>query len=428
MLAMYPKAILHVDGDAFFTSVEQALDPILKGRPVVTGKERGIISCASYEAKARGVRRGIPFFEAKKLCPDLVILSGDYEAYGLFSKRIFEIMRGYTPIVEEYSIDEGFADITGLRRLFRTSYENIARKMQEEIANELGITVSIGLSLSKSLAKLCSDFRKPSGFTAVNGRHIHIILQKVALGDVWGFGQSTVNLLQKYGLKNPYDFVMRPEKWASGLLGKIGRELWSELRGISVYNVETEGQSTHASIMKSKTFTPATEDKAFVYAKLIRNVESAFIKLRRFKLRVKTLSVMLRCSDFRHDGIEVKLNRATSSTVEVVPVVRDLFSSIVRRDTKYRATMILLSGLEKEESEQYELFENRLRIEDMRTLSEAVDLVNGRYGKHTVCSGMALFLRGERGDRDAESERRLRSMPGEDQRRRIGIPRMDVEV
>ena len=122
----YPKAILHIDGDAFFASCEQARDPRLKGKPVITGKERGIAASMSYEAKARGVTRAMPLHEIKKLCPDAVIMPSDYETYSLLSKRFYEIIRRYTPDVEEYGIDECFADITGLRRQFHSSYLNIA--------------------------------------------------------------------------------------------------------------------------------------------------------------------------------------------------------------------------------------------------------------------------------------------------------------
>ena len=201
MLSSYPRAIVHLDGDAFFTSVEQAMVPALKGRPVVTGKERGIIACASYEAKALGIARGMPLFDAKRICPELVILPSDYETYGIYSRRMFNIMRRFTPVVEEYSIDEAFADLTGLRRLYHTSYEDIARKMQGEIQRELGMTVSVGLAPTKSLAKLCSKFRKPEGFMPLEGPAIHRFLPQIALGKVWGFGPNTVNLLEKQGLR-----------------------------------------------------------------------------------------------------------------------------------------------------------------------------------------------------------------------------------
>ena len=112
----FPRAILHVDGDSFFAACEVAKDPMLRGKPVITGKERGIVSACTYEAKARGVKRGMRLFEVRKICPDAVILPSDYETYSLFSERMYRIVRRYTPTVEEYSIDECFADLSGMRR------------------------------------------------------------------------------------------------------------------------------------------------------------------------------------------------------------------------------------------------------------------------------------------------------------------------
>src|SRR4030065_2162345 len=135
----WPRAIMHMDADAFFASCEQAIHPELKGRPVITGKERGIVAAASYEAKERGVKRGMRLFEVKKVCPDAVILPSDYETYSLFSLRMFDILRRFSPDVEEYSVDEAFVDLTGLRRSFRGSYGMIGQKMQKSVEKELGI-------------------------------------------------------------------------------------------------------------------------------------------------------------------------------------------------------------------------------------------------------------------------------------------------
>ena len=162
-LHSFPHAIVHFDGDAFFASVEQAVHPEWKGRPLVTGQERGIIACASYEAKALGIQRGVALHEARRMCPTLLVVPSDYETYSLYSKRMFDIARRYTPLVEEHSIDEGFADLTGLRRVFHCSYEEIARRFQAAVRAELDIGVSVGLSLSKSLAKLCSKFCRSTG-------------------------------------------------------------------------------------------------------------------------------------------------------------------------------------------------------------------------------------------------------------------------
>src|SRR5512140_634780 len=184
-ITSWPRAIMHLDADAFFASCEQAVRPELRGRPVICGKERGIVAAASYEAKAKGVSRGVRLSEVKKLCPDAVILPSDYETYSLFSIRMFEILRRFSPDVEEYSIDEAFVDLTGLRRSFHGPYEQIADTMRATIEKELGITVSAGVSLSKVLAKIGSKHRKPDGLTMIPGREIHLYLEKLPVGKVW---------------------------------------------------------------------------------------------------------------------------------------------------------------------------------------------------------------------------------------------------
>ena len=195
-LSSWPKAILHVDADAFFASCEQAIHPELRGRPVITGKERGIVAAASYEAKAKGVSRGVRLSDVKKICPDAVILPSDYETYSLFSVRLFEILRRFSPDVEEYSIDEAFMDLTGLRRSFHGPYEMIADKIRTTIAQELGITASIGVSLSKVLAKIGSKHRKPNGLTMIPGREVHLYLEKLPVEKVWGIGPNTAAFLK----------------------------------------------------------------------------------------------------------------------------------------------------------------------------------------------------------------------------------------
>ena len=430
MLSSYPRAIVHLDGDAFFTSVEQAMVPALKGRPVVTGKERGIIACASYEAKALGIARGMPLFDAKRICPDLVILPSDYETYGIYSRRMFNIMRRFTPVVEEYSIDEAFADLTGLRRLYHASYEDIARKMQGEIQRELGLTVSVGLAPTKSLAKLCSKFRKPEGFVPLEGTAIHRFLPQIALGKVWGFGPNTVSLLEKQGLRTAYDYVLRPEGWAGKLLGKVGREIWHELRGNAVYPLATEPQAPKATIVKSKTFTPPSADRAFVYAQLVRNVEAAFARARHHRVRPRLVGVVLRRQDFRHDGLEATLSRPTAVTLEVLPLIRELFDRVYAAGVDYRATLVALGALDNDSGEQFDLFDDRLRIDSLQRAEAAVDAVNERFGRYTVRSAASLPLAAKPGlTRDEQPARRASELfAGETARRRLGIPRMTLTV
>ena len=200
-LHSWPRAIAHIDGDAFFTSCEEAIHPELRGKALITGGERGIVACASYPAKKMGIKRGVPLHEARKICPGLIILPSDYETYSLFSRRMFNIMRNFTPDVEEYSIDEAFADITGMRRAFHSSYEEIALLMKKEIERALCITVSVGLSITKVLAKVASKYQKPAGMTVIKGRDIAQYLCDLPVEKVWGIGNATTNYLAKLGIE-----------------------------------------------------------------------------------------------------------------------------------------------------------------------------------------------------------------------------------
>ncbi len=426
-----PKAIAHIDCDAFFASVEQSLDPKLKGRPVIVGKDRGIAAAFSYEAKRAGVVRAMPLSEIKKLCPDAVFLPCDYETYSLVSRRFYDILRRFTPDVEEYSIDEAFADLTGLRRVYHGSYESIALEMKETLERELGITVSVGLSLTKSIAKICSKDNKPSGFKCVKGYELHDYLKTVETPRVCGFGPASVELLAKQGVHTVWDYVQKPETFAKSILGKIGVELWHELKGQAVYKVLKDKKEGQASLSKTKTFTPASNVKDFVRAQLVRNMESAFIKLRRHRLRTKEIGVYLKDSDHRGSGLRAELTRHTDSPLEGVKVVSELFDRLFNPRTKYRATGVWFQDLEGGVETQRDLFEDPARIVAMHNISKAIDEAAGLYGKHALHLASSNVLKGYRqhvGDRGDFSTRKSQPLKGENFRQHLGIPRWDVKV
>lgn len=297
-LHSFPRAIIHIDADAFFASVEQARNPSLKGKPVITGKERGIASSMSYEAKARGVERAMRLADVKKLCPAAIILPSDYETYSLLSMRLFNIVRRYTPDVEEYSIDECFADLTGLRRTFRTSYQEIARRIKEDLDLELGCTFSVGLAPTKVIAKIASKWQKPSGFTAIAGRDIHKFIEKLPVQKVWGIGPMTTAFLFKHRVYTALEYARLPEEWIKKNLSKPYFEIWQELNGKSVYNLETKEKDSYQTIQKMKTFTPPSKDRNFVFSQLSKNIENACMKARRYKLAAKSAVIFLRSQDF----------------------------------------------------------------------------------------------------------------------------------
>ena len=424
-LASYPRAVVHLDADAFFASCEQAQNPALKGRPVVTGAERGIISSASYEAKALGIKRGVSLRDARRMCPGLVVMPSDYETYSIYSERMFAIIKRFTPAVEEFSIDEAFCDITGLRRLYRCSYEKIARTIKSEIKKELDITVSAGLSLTKTLAKICSRFEKPNGFTAVPGRSLHEFLKKVPVGMVCGFGPNSVELLAKNGITTVYGYVNRNEAFGSGLFGKIGRELWHELRGAPAYGINTEKKEKYLSVGKSKTFSPPSDDRAFVKAQLLRNLESACMKLRRHGLSAARIAVYLRTQDFRHTGLEAKLNRHSSSALDFTRICAEVLDAAFRSNTLYRATGIVFSDIAAEGADRVTLFDDPLKVSRLENLSRAMDAINAVYGKyavHIASTGPAIKTTEETHPRNVTARRKLELLKGETFRRRVGIP------
>ncbi len=427
----WPKAILHLDADAFFASCEQAIHPELKGRPVITGKERGIVAAASYEAKARGVKRGMRLFEVKKVCPDAVILPSDYETYSLFSVRMFEILRRFSPDVEEYSIDEAFVDITGLRRSFHCSYGMIAGKMQETVEKELGITVSIGVSLSKVLAKIGSKHKKPNGLTLIPGREIHLYLEKLPVEKIWGIGPNTSAFLRKFGIKTALEFAMKDEKFIHKHLSKPYQEIWHELNGRSIYPVISESKISYQSISKAKTFTPPSKDKAFIFAQLSRNMENACIKARRYKLAATRLIVFLRTQDFRDRGIEIKLSRPTAYPAYLFQPLKEGFRHVYQNDSLYRQTGVILSGLVPESSIQYTLFDDNSGVEKMGRIYRTIDILSEKFGKYTVHHGASLLTKiqaqheGERGD---IPQRASELFKGENKRQHLGFPVLHIKV
>lgn len=422
-LHSWPRAIAHIDADAFFASVEQALHPEFKGKPVITGAERGIVAAASYEAKALGVKRGVSLSDVTRICPECILLPSDYETYSLFSKRMFSILRRFSPQVEEYSIDEAFVDITGTRRVHRTGYKEIGRMMQDTIERELGITVSIGISLSKSLAKLCSKYRKPNGLTAVPGRNIHLLLGKTKLRQVWGFGPNTVALLEKHGLKTALDFVEKDESFAEDLLGKNGVDLWNELRGEYFYPVTTEAEHKQASISKFKTFTPPSDKRDIVFARLVRNLESACIKARRHGLAARRVITILREQNFESNGLEMKLNRPSASPMELMSSLTGMFDELYRTGALYRATGIVLADLTDAPDFQMGLFEDPVRTINVRRVFDAVDEANRRYGKHSVFIGSGMHLgRQHSGNRGRIAHRKSDLLQGETLRQHLKIP------
>ncbi|NPV14052.1 DNA polymerase IV [candidate division WOR-3 bacterium] len=384
----WDNAILHIDADAFFATCEQATNPSLKGKPVVVGRERGIVTAASYEAKSRGIRRGMRLSEVKKLCPDAVLITSDYEKYSLFSFRLMEILRRFSPLVEPYSIDEAFVDLTGLRRPFHASYHELGLKIKSTITNELGISVSVGISLTKTLAKVASRHQKPDGLTVIPGREIHHYLSRLPVGEVWGIGPNTAAWCAKLGIYTALDLARKPADFIQRYFSKPFYEIWQELNGTIVYPVKPEPKTTYLSISKARTF-PATCDRLTVLAHLSTNLEDACFKARRYQLAPQRLILFLRTQEFKECAVELKLTTPSAYPPLLTPFFEQGFNQLFQNGVWYRQTGVILTHLVPVNRVQPSLFDDPIRLEKIARLYQAVDRLKVREGVTVLTDGLA---------------------------------------
>ncbi|HEU0081056.1 MAG TPA: DNA polymerase IV [Candidatus Paceibacterota bacterium] len=386
--------IMHLDGDAFFVSVEMAKDPSLRGRPVVTGQERGIASALSYEAKALGITRAMPVFQIRREFPQVAVVSSDYEAYAVFSRRMMNIVRRYTDVVEEYSIDECFAEFPG------DPGRQTLQEIKSAIRRELGISVSLGLGPTKVLAKTASKRNKPDGLTILAPGEIPAILASTPVDKVWGIGSATAFALRKKGVKTAYELAQKPLAWVEEHFSKPVAEMWHELRGVSVHGVNGGLPEAQKSIMKTRTFVPASRDRSYVFSQLSKNVENACRKARELGLAACELSVYLKTRDFSYASGSCRFVMPTDSPFEAIEQARAIYDSIFDPQALYRATGVTLLGLMPALARQYDLFGQTEEKREGSAVFSAVDRLNRKYGKsvvHIATSSRALVPE-ERGE------------------------------
>jgi len=389
----FERVILHFDGDSFFASVEQVMDYRLRGKPLVTGGERGAITSASLEAKKLGIGRGISLRDAKKIYPGLIVVSGDYLSYSIFAERMYAIVREWTPLVEEYSIDECFADITGLDCVFKMDYEEIALTIKKKLETSLGVTFGVGMGPSKVLAKVASKHRKPAGFTVIRPGNLNDFLRDLPLGKVWGIGPSTSIMLAKKGIFTALQFILKSEGWVKDQdISKPYRDTWHELRGYSVKELSLHYQSPH-SIIKSRTFSPPSADREFIFSQLSKNIEAACAKARRHRVRTGDIRFYLKTQEFTYQGKDIPMPLSTSSPTDIIRLVSFYFDEVYRPGVLYRATGISLRMFTREiegQGAMPDLFGASDGVEKSAAVFRALDRISHKYGAHAVRLGSSM--------------------------------------
>ncbi len=406
---MRKRTIFHMDGDAFFVAVEIAKNPKLKELPVVTGEEKGIVSALSYEAKALGVVRGMPIFKLKKEFPNVLILPGDYDSYARYSKMMFDIVRRYADDVEEYSIDECFADLTGLEPPLKMSYIEIAERIKKEVNEELNLSVSIGLAPTKVLAKVASKWKKPNGFTVIKDENINDFLLKTSIGKVWGIGRETSWFLERRGIKSAHDYISKDISWIRENLAKPHEVIWHELKGISIMEVDPNPKIVYSSIQKTRSFHPFTNNPVFLLSQLSKHMEDACSKARYYKLIPKEISFFIKTKDFIYFSKNISLSVRTNTPENLINLVNRYFEEIYNPKVLYRTTGVTLSGLTPASASQNDLFGGTTRAHKFELIHEQIDRLEDKYGKRVayLASTHNALMQKEKGTDMDDLERNL---------------------
>ncbi len=382
---MKPSIAL-VDCDSFFVSCEQVADPTLIGLPVcVLSNNDGCIVSRSKEAKKCGVKMGMPYFMAKKEFPEVIYLSGNKDLYGELSEKVMKKLRTYSPLVEVYSIDEAFIDITGTTRLYKKNYEEIIRMIRSEVKETTGIPVSIGLASSKTLAKLGSDKAKnTNGIYIVKEDEVETLLKETKIEEIWGIGRQLKKTLIQRGILTGYDFVSKPDSILKSMLGVIGLNLKHELLGECTSPVNPE-ITIPKSIQHTSALKKFSSDKTVLKTAINTHIHSACSKLRRYGLMTANIGVMLRTKDFQVTSLTKRLTDSTNFELEIQKTVFELFEKIYKPEIVYRSTGVYLSDFEPEHEKQLSLLNPN--GERNNKLAKCIDNIELKFGKNSIRTG-----------------------------------------
>lgn len=291
------RAIIHVDMDAFYASVEQSDDPSLRGKPVIVGhgSSRGVVAAASYEARQFGVHSAMAMVTAMRKCPDAAILRPRMERYVEISEQVFDVFRKYTPLVEGLSLDEAFLDVTGSQLVFGNAVE-IARSIRKEIADVTGLTASAGIAPNKFVAKIASDMDKPNGLVVVAKESISAFLAPLPIERMWGVGKKSVGIFHTAGIRTFSDLTARTDAELLHLLGERGPAFRALAFGIDERPVVPERNAK--SIGAETTFSKDLDSLEAIETHLLRQCERVARRLEATGLWATTIALKLK--DTRH--------------------------------------------------------------------------------------------------------------------------------
>jgi DNA polymerase-4 len=340
------RRILHIDMDAFFSSVEQKRHPELVSKPVVVGgggdpTKRGVVSTASYEARKFGIHSAMPLRTAYKLCPDAVFLPVDYEEYSRVSERIKEILREFTPIIEDVGIDEAFLDISSIDK----PSEEIAKEIKRRIKDETDLSCSIGIAPNKLLAKMASDMQKPDGFTIIKDEDVESHIWPLPARKLWGVGPKTETYLKEMGIKTIGELAsLSLDRLIEEFGQSYGNYLYEASRGMDESPLITHWEPK--SISRETTFQRDVDNWQVIAKTLVELTKEVVISMKEEGYQGRTITVKVRFSDFK---TYTRAKTLAESTVSLDEIRRAAFDCLKRFELKKKIRLIgmRIGNLEK---------------------------------------------------------------------------------
>ena len=388
MSQWYPKkgrVILHIDMNCFYASVEMSLNPKLKGKPVAIAgnpeERKGIIVTSSYEARDKGVKTTMPLWEARKLCPELIVLPPHFDQYRLASQRMFKILADITPLIEPISIDEGYLDITDCQELGHPI--EIANNIQKRILNELDLPCSIGIGPNKFLAKMASDMKKPLGITILRIRDLEHVLWPLPVNEMYGVGKKTAKKLNLIDVKTIGDLAKKDVYDLTQLLGINGERLKNRANGVDPRPVDPDAVNEFKSIGSSQTLPNDTTNEQEIIElmhKLSKNVEQ---RMKRRDAVGLSVQIMIRYHDRKTVTRSQKLPRYIDEQEDIFQMAYDLFQRHWNNEP-IRLLGVTMQDLEVKQNiaQQLDLFTYEKEIEKMK-LQSTIDKLTEKYGDDT---------------------------------------------
>ncbi|MFZ1783944.1 MAG: DNA polymerase IV [Ferruginibacter sp.] len=370
------RIIAHLDLDTFFVSVELLKHPEHRGKPVfVGGRDRGVVTSASYEARQFGVRSGMPSRKAMQLCPQAIVLNWSRHEYSKYSRWVTQIIAAKAPLFEKASIDEFYIDLTGMQKFFDPLQWTI--KLRQEIMDETKLPISFGMASNKMMAKIATDEAKPNGYLQVPFGKEKEFLAPMKVSKIPGVGEHTYEVLKAMGITTIKDISEKTQEELEERLGKWGIDLWYKSQGI--HHGEVSPYHEAKSVSSEHTFDENKLDVDYLKSELVRLTEKIAYELRQDGKVAGCVSVKIRYHDFETTSRQTTISY-TCADDEIIPVVKELFDKLYHKGEAVRLLGVRLSEL-THDAIQTNLFDD---VERKTDLYKAIDNVKERFGKDVL--------------------------------------------